>query len=94
MAMLNCVGKEVARPRAVANAGDALRATEQFWEFVPRLPDGGFEREPQAVRQIPLDTMRSVPLTLNAPPQPITCEMVRAIRAPVLVTAGANTRPL
>ncbi len=35
-----------------------------------------------------------MPLTLNAPPQPITCEMVRAIRAPALVTVGAVTRPL
>ena len=87
-------GKEVGRIRGVANAGDSWRATQQFWEFVLRLADGGFLGEPPALQQIMRDNERSVPLTLNAPPQPITCEMVKAIRAPVLVTVGANTRAL
>ena len=87
-------GKDVARIRGVANAGDPWRATQQFWEYVLRLPDGGFAGEPPMLQRIVRDNERSVPLTLNAPPQPITCEMVKAIRAPVLVTVGANTRPL
>lgn len=87
-------GKEVARIRAVANAGEPKRASEQFWEFVVRLADGGFSSEPMVLQQIVRDNERSVPLTLNAPPQPISCAMVNAIRAPVLVTVGANTRPL
>lgn len=87
-------GKEIAQLRSVANSGDTLGATSQFWEFVVRLPAGGFDREPQALRQIVLDNARTVPLSLNAPPQPITCDMVRAIRAPVLITVGASTRAL
>ncbi|GAC1424735.1 MAG: hypothetical protein NVSMB6_25610 [Burkholderiaceae bacterium] len=87
-------GKEVAQLRSVANGGDTLGATRQFWEFVVRLPAGGLDREPQALRQIVLDNARTVPLSLNAPPQPITCDMVRAIKVPVLITVGANTRPL
>ena len=87
-------GKQVSRLRAIANSGDALAATKQFWEFVLRLPDGGFDRESPSLQQIPLANVRSVPLTLNAPPQLITCEMVKAIHAPVLVTIGANTRAL
>ncbi|NEX60185.1 alpha/beta fold hydrolase [Noviherbaspirillum galbum] len=87
-------GKDVAQLRAIANSGDALRATKRFWEFVTRQPEGGFEKEPQALQQITLENVRSVPLTLNAPPQPIICDMVKAIRAPVLVTIGADTRPL
>ena len=87
-------GSEVARLRSVANSGDALAATRQFWEFVARLPAGGFEREPTALRQIVLDNSRTVPLSLNAPPQPISCDSVKAIKLPVLVTVGVNTRPL
>lgn len=40
-----------------------------------------------------LDNEPSVPLTSNAPPQPITREMVEAVAAPILVTVGAETRP-
>lgn len=87
-------GKEVARLRSVANSGDTLAATRQFWEFVVRLPDGGFDGEPAPLQAIVLDNARTVPLSLNAPPQPITCDMVKAIKAPVLITVGANTRAL
>lgn len=87
-------GGAVAPIRAIANTGNALLATERFWEFVLILPEGGFKSEPQALQAIVLDNVRPVPLTLNAPPQPITCEMVKAIKSPVLITVGANTRPL
>ena len=93
-AALSAFGGAVAPIRAVANAGDALLATQRFWEFVLILPEGGFKREPQALQAIVLDNVRSVPFTLNAPPQVITCDMVKAINAPVLITVGANTRPL
>ena len=91
---ISAFSSAVAPIRAVANAGDTLLATERFWEFVLILPEGGFKLEPQALQAIVLDNMRSVPLTLNAPPQAITCDMVKAINAPVLITIGANTRPL
>ena len=87
-------GKNVAQLRSVANNGDTLAATRQFWEFVARLPAGGLDREPPALRQIVFDNARTVPLSLNAKPQVISCDMVRAINAPVLVTVGANTRAL
>ena len=93
-AAISAFGSAVAPIRAVANTGDALLATQRFWEFVLILPEGGFKREPQALQTIVLDNLRSVPLTLNAPPQAITCDMVKAITAPVLITIGANTRPL
>ena len=87
-------GREVGRIRAVSNGGDVARATREFWEFVLRLPPGGLDSEPQWLQRMVFDNQRSVPLTLNAPPQPITCDGVKAIKAPVLVTVGANTRPL
>lgn len=87
-------GKEIAQIRRVANNGDTQAATKQFWEFVVRLPAGGFDREPLPLRQIVLDNARTVPLSLNAPPQPISCDMIRAISAPVLITVGTDTRAL
>ena len=93
-AAIAAFGGAVAPIRAVANSGNALLATERFWEFVLILPEGGLKSEPQALQAVVLDNVRTVPLTLNAPPQPITCEMVKAIKSPVLITVGANTRPL
>ena len=93
-AAIAAFGGEVSRIRAVANSGDVTAAMRQFWEFVLKLPAGGFEAEPQALQRMALDNQRSVPLTLNAPAQPISCEMVGAIRAPALLTVGADTRPL
>lgn len=93
-AAISDFGRAVAPIRAVANTGDALMATERFWEFVLILPEGGFKREPQALQAIVLDNVHSVPLRFNAPPQAITCDMVKAIKAPVLITIGASTRPL
>lgn len=93
-AAIAAFGGEVGRIRAVANSGDTPAATRQFWEFVLKLPPGGFDTEPAALRRTVLDNQRTVPLSLNAPPQPISCEMVAAIRAPSLITVGADTRPL
>ena len=93
-AAIAAFGGAVAPIRAIANGGNAQLATEKFWEFVLILPDGGFKAEPQAIQAMVQGNVRSVPLTLNAPPQPISCEMVKAIKAPVLITVGANTRPL
>lgn len=93
-AAIAAFGGEVGRSRAVANAGDTPAAMRQFWEFVLQLPPSGFDTDPAAVQRMVLDNQRTVPLTLNAPPQPISCEGVGAIRAPALVTVGADTRPL
>ena len=45
------------------------------------LPEGGFGREPEALQAIVLNSMRSVPLTPNMPPQAFSCDMVKAITA-------------
>ena len=93
-AAIAAFGGEVGRSRAVAKGGDTPAAMRQFWEFVLQLPPGGFDTEPAAEQRMVLDNQRSVPLALNAPPQPINCEGVGAIRASTLVTVGAETRLL
>ena len=87
-------GKEVAAIRTLANRGETLSATKLFWEFVTKLPAGGFDAEPVDLQKIVRDNSRSVPLSLNAPPQVITCDMAKKITAPVLITVGDDTRPL
>ena len=62
------------------------------WEFALIPSKGGFKYEPLALQAIVLNNVLSVSLTLNAPPQAITCNMVKAINAPVLITFGAKTR--
>lgn len=86
--------KSVGEIRAVANRGETVPATKLFWEFVTKLPAGGFEQESANLQTTILDNSRSVPLSLNAPPQMISCEMAKKITAPVLVTVGDSTRPL
>ena len=92
-AAISAFGSAVAPIRAVANAGDALLATQRFWEFVLILPEGGFKHKLLALQAIVLDNERSVPLMLNAPAQAIFCDMVKAVTAPVLITIDINTHP-
>ena len=77
---------------AAAKSGDTTRATELFMEAVFRLPPGGFDREPEGWREIWLDSARTAPLQVAAPPPPaITCDRLRETKSPMLVMRGANT---
>ena len=79
---------------AAAKSGDTRRATELFMEAVFRLPPGGFDGEPEAWQKIWLDSARTTPLQVAAPPPPaITCNRLKATKSPMLVMRGANTYP-
>lgn len=94
-AAIAAFGSGLAPAREAAKAGDAAQAAARFWEFVSILPNGGFEREPDAIRRMVMDNSRTVPLTLSAPPPPpVTCERLKTATLPILVTVGENTRPL
>jgi pimeloyl-ACP methyl ester carboxylesterase len=80
---------------AAAKSGDTRRATELLMEAVFRLPPGGFDGEPEAWRKIWLDSARTTPLQVAAPPPPaITCNRLKATKSPMLVMRGANTYPM
>ena len=80
---------------AAAKSGATRRATELFMEAVFRLPPGGFDGEPEAWRKIWLDSARTTPLQVAAPPPPvITCDRLKATKSPTLVMRGANTYPM
>jgi pimeloyl-ACP methyl ester carboxylesterase len=77
---------------AAAKSGDTAQATKLFMEAVFRLPPGGFDTESQVWRKIWLDSARSVPPQVAAPPPPaITCDRLKATKSPMLVMRGANT---
>jgi pimeloyl-ACP methyl ester carboxylesterase len=79
--------------RTAAKAGDALRATKLMFDWVNNQGSGAFDRQPEAVRQMILDNARTVPLMFSAPPPPaISCATLSAVKAPILVIRGAQTR--
>ncbi|HWQ37186.1 MAG TPA: alpha/beta hydrolase [Burkholderiales bacterium] len=81
--------RSVVPAAAAAKAGDTVRAAKLFTEALYALPPEGFDAQPAPFRRMVLDNARTMSLALTAPPPPaITCESVRAIRVPTLVTHG------
>lgn len=80
---------------AATKSGDSTQATKLFMEAVFRLPPGGFDTESEVWRNIWLDSARSAPLQVAAPPPPaVTCDRLKATKSPMLVIKGANTYPM
>jgi pimeloyl-ACP methyl ester carboxylesterase len=80
---------------AATKSGDTTQATKLFMEAVFRLPPGGFDTESEVWRNIWLDSARSTPLQVAAPPPPaITCDRLNATKSPMLVIKGANAYPM
>ncbi len=78
---------------SAARAGDAVQAAKLFHEAMFSLPPGGFESEPAAIRRMVVDNARTMILALSAPPPPaLSCEALRLVRAPTLVTRGDNAQ--
>jgi pimeloyl-ACP methyl ester carboxylesterase len=79
---------------SAAKAGDAVQAAKLFHEAIFSLSPGGFETEPPAIRRMVLDNARTMILALSAPPPPaLSCDSLKAVRAPTLVTRGENAQP-
>lgn len=94
-AAITAFGSGLTPAREAVKAGDAREAVARFWEFVSILPKGGFDQEPDAIRDMVTDNARTVPLTLLAPPPPpVTCDRLKTATFPILVTVGEQTRPL
>jgi pimeloyl-ACP methyl ester carboxylesterase len=76
-----------------AKSGDTALAAKLLLEAVFDLPRGGFETDPVVLRDVILDNARTVTLGLVAPPVPISCGKLNAIKAPTLVTRGEKAMP-
>lgn len=76
-----------------AKAGEAVQATKLFFERVNNQGAGAFDKQPEPFRQMILDNVRTVPLTVSAPPPPaISCATLGGVKAPTLVVGGEQTR--
>jgi pimeloyl-ACP methyl ester carboxylesterase len=71
--------------------GDNIQATKLLSGLVNGEPPENFEKLPPALRQMLLDNARTLPLLFAAPPESVTCDALRTIKAPTLVIRGANT---
>jgi pimeloyl-ACP methyl ester carboxylesterase len=77
---------------AAAMAGDSIQAVRLFFEGEYQLGPGGFDRLPQAARTMLLDNARTAPLLFGAsPPPPTTCDMLKTLNHPTLVTHGEKS---
>jgi pimeloyl-ACP methyl ester carboxylesterase len=79
-------------PVAAAKAGDSIQAVRLFFEGECQLGPGGFDRLPQPARTMLLDNARTAPLLFGAsPPSPTTCDMLKTVNHPTLVTHGEKS---
>jgi pimeloyl-ACP methyl ester carboxylesterase len=86
---------KIAAPAVAANkAGDPVRTMTLFIEGVLQLGPDGFNRLPEARQRMFLDNARTAPLQLGAPTPPqITCDTLRTLNRPTLVTQGGKSHP-
>lgn len=85
-------GAALAPAIEAAKAGDLAGAARLTPIGVNHQPDFWETTTPE-IRTMFLDNARTWKLSLVAPPQPpITCEMLRQIKIPVLITVGKDTR--
>jgi pimeloyl-ACP methyl ester carboxylesterase len=82
----------VAAVRASVQAGAAERAAETVIDWVQGEP-GGFRRLPRAIQQELRSNAATVGPTYAAPAPVVTCGQLRALRLPVLILRGEQTRP-
>jgi pimeloyl-ACP methyl ester carboxylesterase len=81
------MGKSIAAVRAALKAGDSVRAAENLVDAA--LGESGAARRlPASQRTILEDNARTVGLQMNGSRVTVTCDQLRAIKAPVLVLGG------
>ena len=56
------------------------------------MPPGGFESQPEAVRQMQLDNARTMPLLFSTPPLFVTCDRLKSSNAPMLIVLRGRVR--
>jgi pimeloyl-ACP methyl ester carboxylesterase len=81
----------VAAVRTSVQAGAAERAAEALIDWVQGEP-GGFHRLPRAIQEELHANAATVGPTYTAPAPVVTCGQLRALRLPVLILRGEQTR--
>jgi pimeloyl-ACP methyl ester carboxylesterase len=89
---LDAFGKGIEEVAAVMKSGDLIGAVKVLYALVTGEPRDNFDKLPEPSRQIFTDNARTLPLLLSGERAPIvTCDSLRAVKAPTLVVAGAQT---
>ena len=78
--------------RTKAQAGDAIGATRLFYELVNNQGPGALDVQPEPLRQMVLDNVRTVPLALSARPPAFSRAILNGVKAPTLVVGGHSRR--
>jgi pimeloyl-ACP methyl ester carboxylesterase len=73
-------------------AGDADRAARLWFELVNNRGPGAFDAQPEGLRRMWLDNFGR-PRPKAPPPEPLTCEKLRAFTPPTLVLAAEYGMP-
>ncbi len=78
--------------KAATHGGDIDRAVQLLMDGANDR-DGDFQRLPDRVRAVMLESVRTLPLLFAAPPAPsITCEDLGRLGIPVSIAVGEDTR--
>ena len=86
-------GNMLALASAEAKAGKAAHAGGLFFDWVTNQGAGGFDKQPEALRQMVLDNARTLPVFVAAPPPPqVSCATLGDVKAPTIVVGGEQTR--
>ena len=85
-------GKGIGDVAAVMKSGDLVGSVKVLFALVTGEPRDNFDKLPEQSRQILADNARTLPLLLSGDRVPlVTCDSLRAVKAPTLVVAGAQT---
>jgi pimeloyl-ACP methyl ester carboxylesterase len=89
---LDAFGTGIGEVAAVTKTGDLSGAVRALYALVTGEPPENFDKLSGPSRQIFTDNARTLPLLLSGDRLPIvTCDSLRAVKAPTLVVAGAQT---
>ena len=91
---LEAWSKDAAGIAAALKEGDSVKAAKQLVQVVTGHPAEKFDELPPALRRVLLDNARTMPLLFSSPPELVTCEALKGIKAPTLVVRGERTPQL
>jgi pimeloyl-ACP methyl ester carboxylesterase len=83
--------KALAPMAPLIKSGDNAGAVRHLSAVVTGGSVEDFDSIPAGFRQVLLDNARTLPLIFAAPETPITCDMLRSIKAPTLIVRGEAT---
>jgi len=76
----------------VEAGGDAERGAKLWFELVANRGPGTFDAQPEALRRMWLDNFGAT-RPAAPPPEPLTCDRLRAVTTPTLVIGGEHGMP-